>query len=277
MRYFAAAALAVTALATATPVFAQATTQSATASADARLKALYDAEWQWRTKELALDPDGEREGSDRLPNVDAASQARRAAYWGNALAELNKIPFDQLSPEERINAEVFKTALEEFALEQKYREFEDPFGFWTWIAPRGGLSGAQAYRNYIKRLGDMPRYIDEQIVNMRAGLKRGFTKPRVSLAGRDAPIAPLADPNVDKNPLFTSFAAIPAIFPKASAPPSSPRAAPRLRRQRPLSPSSARSCATNISPTRASRSRGRRCPTARPIMPRKYANIRRST
>ncbi|MBB6426258.1 DUF885 family protein [Sphingopyxis sp. JAI128] len=182
---------------------------AAAQSADAQLKTLYDAEWQWRTKELALDPDGEREGSDRMPRVDAASQARRAAYWTKALAELNKIPFDQLSPEERINAEVFKTALEEFAVEQTYREFEDPFGFWTWIAPRGGLPNAQAYRNYIKRLGDMPRYIDEQIVNMRAGLKRGFTKPQVSLAGRDAPIAPLAEADVDKNPLFVTFAAIP--------------------------------------------------------------------
>jgi uncharacterized protein (DUF885 family) len=213
MRYLAPALLAVSAIALSAPAFAQAP-QSVAQSADARLKALYDAEWQWRTQELALDPDGEREGSDRLPNVDAASQARRAAYWNNALTELNKIPFDQLSPEERINAEVFKTALEEFALEQKYREYEDPFGFWTWIAPRGGLSGAQAYRNYIKRLGDMPRYVDEQIVNMRAGLKRGFTKPRVSLAGRDAPIAPLADSNIDKNPLFVTFAAIPGNIPE---------------------------------------------------------------
>ncbi|HEV2600145.1 DUF885 domain-containing protein [Sphingopyxis sp.] len=214
MRYLAPALLAASAIALAAPAFAQAP-QSVAQSADARLKALYDAEWQWRTQELALDSDGEREGSDRLPSVDAASQARRAAYWNNALTELNKIPFDQLSPEEQINAEVFKTALEEFGVEQKYREYEDPFGFWTWIAPRGGLSGAQAYRNYIKRLGDMPRYIDQQIVNMRAGLKRGFTKPRVSLAGRDAPIAPLAEANVDKNPLFISFAAIPGNIPES--------------------------------------------------------------
>jgi uncharacterized protein (DUF885 family) len=214
MRYLAPALLAVSAIALSAPAFAQPAPQAASQSADARLKALYDAEWEWRTKELALDPDGEREGSDRLPSVDAASQARRAAYWNNTLAELNKIPFDQLSPEERINAEVFKTALEEFGVEQKYREYEDPFFFWTWIAPRGGLPNADAYRNYIKRLGDMPRYVDQQIVNMRAGLKRGFTKPQVSLAGRDAPIEPLASADVDKNPLFTSFAAMPGSIPE---------------------------------------------------------------
>jgi uncharacterized protein (DUF885 family) len=215
MRYLAPALLAVSAIALSAPAFAQSAPAAASQSADARLKALYDAEWQWRTKELALDPDGDREGADRFPSVDAASQARRAAYWNNALTELDKIPFDQLSPEERINAEVFKTALEEFGVEQKYREYEDPFFFWTWIAPRGGLSNADAYRNYIKRLGDMPRYVDEQIVNMRAGLKRGFTKPQVSLAGRDAPIEPLASADVDKNPLFASFAAMPGNIPES--------------------------------------------------------------
>ncbi len=120
-----------------------------------------------------------------------------------------------MSPEERINAEVFKTALEEFGVEQKYREYEDPSFSGHGSRRAAGCSNANAYRNYIKRLGDMPRYIDEQIVNMRAGLKRGFTKPQVSLAGRDAPIEPLASDDVDKNPLFTSFAAMPGNIPES--------------------------------------------------------------
>ena len=35
----------------------------------------------------------------------------------------------------------------------------------------------EAYRNYLGRLRDVPRYFDEQIANMRAGLARGFTRP----------------------------------------------------------------------------------------------------
>jgi uncharacterized protein (DUF885 family) len=207
MRFITPAVMAAVVLTAPFPAAAQ--------SADARLKALYDAEWAWRAQEFGRDPDGDREGSDRMPRVDPASQARRAAYWNKALTDLNKIPMAELSPEERINAEVFRTALEGFAVEQKYREYEDPFFFWTWIAPRGGLTSVQAYRNYISRLHDMPRYVDEQIANMRAGLKRGFTKPRVSLAGRDEPIAPLASSDVDTNPLFTSFTAIPGNIPES--------------------------------------------------------------
>ena len=39
------------------------------------------------------------------------------------------------------------------------------------------------------RMRDVPRYFDEQIANMRAGLARGFSVPRATLEGRDASIA----------------------------------------------------------------------------------------
>ena len=80
---------------------------------DARLKALYDAEFKWRRAEEARDLGfGPQSQTDRLPRVDPASQARRLAYWDKVLAELDRIPLDRLSPEERINAQVFRTAIE---------------------------------------------------------------------------------------------------------------------------------------------------------------------
>ncbi|WP_253201378.1 DUF885 domain-containing protein [Sphingomonas quercus] len=177
-------------------------------TADARLKALYDAEWNWRQKELARGED-EEDGSPSLPHVDPASQKRRADYWANALDKLADIPVDQLSPEEKINAAVFRAALEGFVSEYKFKEYENPFGFWTWMAPRRGFGNAQAYRNYSSRLRDMPRFIDEQIANMRAGLARGFTNPQVSLGERYKPIEPLAAPDIEANPLFGPFKMMP--------------------------------------------------------------------
>ncbi len=47
-----------------------------------------------------------------------------------------------------------------------------------------------SYRNYLARLRDVPRYFDEQMANMRAGLARGFTVPRVSVVGREKTIEP---------------------------------------------------------------------------------------
>ena len=178
----------------------------AEASADSRLRALYTAEWNWRQQEFGR-------GSDRFPRVDAASQQARMAYWTKALATLDTIPFDQLSAEETINAEIFRTSLRALVSDVKYRTYEAPFNsdtfFWTDFTPRQGLATAEAYRSYLARLRDVPRYFDEQIVNMRAGLARGYTVPRVSVIGRDQTIVPYTSGDAS-NPLSVPFAQMPA-------------------------------------------------------------------
>ena len=92
----------------------------------------------------------------------------------------------------------------------RFKTYEAPFNsdtfFWTEFTPRQGFATADAYRNYLGRLRDVPRYFDEQIANMRAGLARGFTVPRVSVAGRDRTIEPYVKADTT-NPLYTPFIA----------------------------------------------------------------------
>lgn len=176
--------------------------------ADRRLDSLLNAEWAWRERELG--PQKEGTVGPAMPRVDAASQKRRHDYWLKSLQQLDVIPADQLSAEGKINAAVFRTALEGFVSEYRFKEYENPFGFWTWIAPQHGFQTAQDYRNYISRMRDMPRYIDQQIANMRAGSKRRFTSPHVSLSGREKPLIPLAASDPAANPLYTPFAEMPA-------------------------------------------------------------------
>ena len=117
---------------------------AATRSADARLKALYDAEFAWSRADqgrgTGFGPDS---AGDRLPRVDPASQAARLAYWDNVLKELDRIPLDQLSPDERINAQVFRTAVEIKANNVRWKGYEIPFNtdtfFWT-LAPYAGIA-----------------------------------------------------------------------------------------------------------------------------------------
>jgi uncharacterized protein (DUF885 family) len=58
---------------------------------------------------------------------------------------------------------------------------------------------------------DIPRYFDEQITNMRAGLKRGFSVPRVVVQGRDKTIEPytVTDPS---NPFYAAFQSMPGTI-----------------------------------------------------------------
>jgi uncharacterized protein (DUF885 family) len=182
-------------------------------SADARLRALYTEEWNWRQQEL-----GRGAASDRFPRVDAASQQARLAYWTRTLATLDTIPFDQLSPEEQINAQIFSTSLRALASDVQYRAYEAPFNsdtfFWTDFTPRQGFATAAAYRSYLARLRDVPRYFDEQVANMRAGLARGYTMPRVSVLGRDRTIEPYVKGDAS-NPLYAPFTELPAGMTRA--------------------------------------------------------------
>src|SRR5690348_7232666 len=96
-------------------------TQPDATSADARLRALYTEEWAWRGKEMG------RGDNEHFARVDAATQQARLAYWTKMLAALDAIPFDQLSADEKVNAQVFRTALRGFVSDIHYKTYEAPF------------------------------------------------------------------------------------------------------------------------------------------------------
>jgi uncharacterized protein (DUF885 family) len=201
------------------PAFAQARVSAG--AADARLRALYEKEWVWRQNEFArvAEDDSWSASGDHLPRVDAATQQRRLAYWQGIANELDAIPVQQLSAEERINAAVFRTTLEANIANQKFRSWEIPLNadsnFWSGLAARQPYRRADQYRRYLGRMRDVPRYFEEQMANMRSGLKRGFSVPRVTLAGRDASIAAYAVADVTENPFYAPFETMPASIPAA--------------------------------------------------------------
>ncbi|GMV10749.1 MAG: hypothetical protein AMXMBFR55_24830 [Gemmatimonadota bacterium] len=178
-------------------------------SADQRLRAIYNAEWEWRQKEMGRDLPG-------FPRVDAASQQARLAYWTRALARLDSIPYDQLSPEEKVNAEVFRYSIRGMVDDIRFKSYEAPFNsdtfFWTSFTPRQGFQRRDEYDRYLARLRDVPRHFDEQVTNMRAGLARGFTVPRVAVEGRDKTIEPYVKGDTT-NPLYLPFLQMPASIP----------------------------------------------------------------
>jgi uncharacterized protein (DUF885 family) len=191
--------------------------QSQPSIADRQLQELYDGFANWEAKEFGYfeNTEGETKPLGYLPKVDAASQLRRADHMRMLLDRLNKLPADRLSPEERVNAAVFRTILENGIADARFREWEMPFNsdssFWTYLDERNPLDDAVAYRRYIARMRDIPRYFDEHIVNMRAGLARGFTVPRATLEGRDASVeAFIAE--VEKSAFYKPFASMPSTI-----------------------------------------------------------------
>jgi uncharacterized protein (DUF885 family) len=190
-------------------------------SADARLRLLYDGYAKWDSSQSGYfeNSRGELEQAGYLPHVDEQSQLRRAAHVEDLLGQLNAIEPGSLSPDEQVNAAVFRTVLEDALSEARFRTWEMPFNsdssFWTYLDASQPFEDAAGYRRYIARLTDIPRYFDEEIVNMRAGLARGFSVPRATLKGRDESVAAFIAENPEKSSFYKPFAHFPATIPIA--------------------------------------------------------------
>ncbi|MGH6965666.1 MAG: DUF885 domain-containing protein, partial [Phenylobacterium sp.] len=196
---------------------------AAPASADARFKALYTKEWAWRETELAHADEGDAVPiQPYLPKVDAASQTRRLVYWRYVRQQLDAIKESSLSPEQAVNYQIYRDQLDTLISQQKFREYEKPFNsdssFWSsfnYTAMRT-LHDAKEYRSYIAQMSEIPRYFAEYTVNMRAGLKRGFTPPRATLVGREVSVSATVDAKDAESTLFWKpFKAMPASIPAA--------------------------------------------------------------
>jgi uncharacterized protein (DUF885 family) len=195
------------------------------ASAAERFKALYTREWTWRqAQNSGLDEDADRTAAvrDRFPKVDAATQSDRLRYWTDVLRELNALPMAELSAEDQVNHAIYRAQVEALEASVRFRDFEKPFNsdssFWAEVtgAAQRPLRNLADYRAYLGLLRDIPRYFAEHTVNMRAGLARGFSVPRVTLTGRDASISSVSEArDPEKNPFYTPFAKMPARFTEA--------------------------------------------------------------
>ena len=63
---------------------------------------------------------------------------------------------------------------------------------------------------------DVPRYFEEQMNEMRAGLKRGFTPPRVTIEGRDGSITAVTDAAPEASLFYTPFKQMPGVAAEAA-------------------------------------------------------------
>lgn len=187
------------------------------ADADARFKAVYEAEWQWRDEQFPDNEDAQKPIQDHLPKVDPATQAMRLRTWQEVLRKLDAIPRAELSPAEQLNYDVYRPQIAVLIANQEFRDYEMPANsdttFWTDLGytARRDFRSVQDYRNWIRQMQDIPRYFHEQTAEMRAGLRRGFTPPRVTLQGRDASLTTVTDATPEASLFYTPFKAMQGV------------------------------------------------------------------
>ncbi len=191
---------------------------AAGSSADAQFKAIYTAEWAWRTGKAGANA---KPDNGRLDTADADSQQQRLEYWQNVMRRLDGIDVEQLTPDDQVDYAVYRDQVANLLADQRFRQWQMPFNsdsaFWSDIGYELGgdrLRTADDYKKYLDKLGQVPEYFDQQIDNMRAGLKRGFSVSRAVLDGRDRAIKSVADlTDPTRSSFYKPFEDMPASVP----------------------------------------------------------------
>lgn len=182
-----------------------------------RLRDLYEAEWAWRVDQfadlggfdVAIEPD--RPLYRRLPDASPAAHTARLEYWARVAHELDGIDPTLLSERDLINYRVYRNQITCLVERQKWRDFEMPVNsdtaFWSEVAAIGRrpIRREEDLERWILQMRDVPRYFDEVIALMREGLRRGFTPPQETLAGRDRSIVAVAECSAEESAFFAPF------------------------------------------------------------------------
>ena len=214
MRQFAPALLGLGLLAAA---LAGCSRESRQHAADERLRAIYTSEWRWRSEQQPEDENGTRPVADHLPKVDPATQQMRLRYWEDVQRRLAGITRASLSPQEQLNYDIYRQQIAVLIANQRFRDFEMPANsdttFWTDIGytARRPFRSLSDYEHWIAQMRDIRRYFHEEMDEMRAGMQRGFTPPRVTMEGRDTSITAVTAATPEGSLFYTPFRDMPGI------------------------------------------------------------------
>ena len=188
--------------------------------------AIFEDYWKTALEEdpFAATSAGVSDYDDRVPGVAPADQARRLDQAKAFLARLGALDASAMTAEDRLNADLLRFILKHDVALAEYEPWRIPFlsdsGFHNamgYVVAATTFRTESDYSHYLKRLGALPGYIDQNIENMRKGLADGFAQPKEIMAGILPSFDAQADPAPADHPLYEPFTRIPAGVPKKTA------------------------------------------------------------
>ena len=186
-----------------------------------QLNAIHKADTTWREAQRGYQRPGTQDRVQLavLRSVDPATQQKTLEHFEGVKAQLDKLPKDEMSQAELMNLNIYLYQIDSQIDAQHFKEFEKPVtsleSFWSGVQGTGerGFRTEKDYENFLLWMTDIPRFYTENIANMRAGLARGFTPPKITLNGRDQTIAPIANAkSADVTPFWKPFTHMPSTI-----------------------------------------------------------------
>lgn len=191
------------------------------ATATEQLQQVIDDHWHYSLQEdpVTAGRMGLAGYNNRLPGVTAKDRERRLKAEQSLLQRLQAIDTKQLTDSDRVNHQllgwVLRNSIQSNTLFLDRIPANTFYSFWSGaLDASSGLAMPKVadYQDYIARINDFGRYFDENIANMRTGIKDGFVLPKIVVQG----IAPTVRAQVYKDPtqssLYEPFTKFPASF-----------------------------------------------------------------
>jgi uncharacterized protein (DUF885 family) len=205
------AGLVPNALAATTP---EAGSAAATSESAARLRALFDADWE---RQLADNPIlasfvGDKRYNDRLPDYSAQALAREQAQTRASLAALMAIDPATLSADDQLNHAIYRRQLETQIAGFAFRsdlmlvdQRSGPHLLAVNLAPALRFDAAKDYADWIARLRAYGPGMDQMIARLREGLASGWLPPKAVLSRVPAQIAAQRAATPEESSFYAPF------------------------------------------------------------------------
>lgn len=179
---------------------------------------LFEKEWQSRLKDDPVSANSLGDMSELSALKDVSEKAYLLRLNANQifLAQLKSIPYKKLTSENRINYDIFEKQIRYNISQIEFKTYQLPFladsGFHTsmsWLPKQTKFINLASYKRYLDRLENIPRFFQQNISNMNAGLKRGFAMPAVVMQGFTEVIHQIGKKKVEESEFWQPFKNLP--------------------------------------------------------------------
>lgn len=157
--------------------------------------------------------------SDRLPDMSADALAKRAAEQRVWLAQLEQIDVSALSRQNQINHRMItyrlKNEIDGFTYNEHYMPLNAEGGFHSnlgFMVRNASFRNVDDYHNYVARLKDIPRYMEQQTGWLKVGMAEGYTQPKAAMQGFEESITAFIAQNPQDSLFYQPFSGPKPIF-----------------------------------------------------------------
>jgi uncharacterized protein (DUF885 family) len=185
---------------------------------------LFEREWQWQ---LRQQPEyatgiGEHRYDALLSDTSLAARAAAIEHAREVLAEARRLDRAELAGQDRLSYDLFVAERERMLAAAAVPQLAafDPVPISSWdglhlrlprLVAQMSFATEGDYRNYLARLRALPAHVDGLIEQLRAGMRAGWTVPKVVVAPVPDALRALRE-DIAAGPLFAPFLRIPATI-----------------------------------------------------------------